>query len=48
MKHHVEREWPQAPVSGFNDGVAVVGGLTAYVGFAVWVHAAWIGVAPFG
>ncbi|MEO1595682.1 MAG: NnrU family protein [Pseudomonadota bacterium] len=48
MKRRKQRERPQAPESGINDVIAVVGGLAAYGAFAFWAHLAWIGVAPFG
>jgi uncharacterized membrane protein len=28
--------------------ITVTVGLVAYLGFALWAHAAWIGVRPFG
>jgi uncharacterized membrane protein len=42
------RAIPRLPSSKLNDAVAVVGGLALYAGFAMWAHATWIGVAPFG
>ncbi len=42
------RPVPALPASGWNDAIAVVGGLALYVGFTLWAHAAWIGVRPFG
>jgi hypothetical protein len=39
---------PALPATGWNDALAVVGGLALYVGFTLWAHAAWIGVRPFG
>ena len=39
---------PGAPPSQFNDLIAVVGGLVLYGVFAFYLHARWIGVAPFG
>lgn len=39
---------PALPASGWNDAIALVGGLALYVAFAFWAHAAWIGVRPFG
>lgn len=48
MKRRTERPRPQAPKSGANDVIAVVLGLAAYAGFALWAHQAWIGVNPFG
>jgi uncharacterized membrane protein len=39
-----------APVatSGVRTALVVVIGLLAWAGFAMWAHAAWIGVRPFG
>ncbi len=48
MKKRKERPRPQAPKSGINDVLALFAGLAAYAGFALWAHAAWIGVRPFG
>lgn len=42
------RTIPRLPASKLNDLVVVIGGLALYAGFAMWAHAAWIGVAPFG
>jgi uncharacterized membrane protein len=44
----VERAIPRLPGSKVNDVVVIVAGLGLYAGFALWAHAAWIGVAPFG
>jgi len=48
LKRRVIRPIPEAPAGGMNDVILVVVGLGAYVAFALWLHAAWIGVAPFG
>ncbi len=48
MKHREPRGVPGLPQAGVNDVIVIVVGLGAYVGFAFWLHAAWIGVAPFG
>lgn len=48
MKHRPPRDFPRAPKSGFNDAIAVVGGLGIYLAFVFWLHAAWIGVAVAG
>ena len=48
MKRRTPRTVPGLPQAGINDAIVVVVGLAAYVGFAFWLHAAWIGVAPFG
>ena len=48
LKRRAARPVPGAPESGLNDLILVVLGLGAYVGFALWLHAKWIGVAPFG
>lgn len=37
-----------APATALGTGLTVVVGLAAWAGFALWAHAAWIGVAPFG
>lgn len=37
-----------APGRGVPTLVTVVVGLVAWAGFAMWAHAAWIGVRPFG
>jgi len=47
MKRRAPRAVIGAPPSGKNDVILVVLGLAAYVAFALWLHAAWIGVAPF-
>ena len=39
---------PGAPAKGFNDAILIIVGLVAYAVFALWAHAEWIGVAPFG
>ena len=48
MKRRAPPSVPGLPQSGINDVIVVVIGLAAYVAFALWLHAAWIGVAPFG
>src|SRR5690349_18591752 len=48
MKRRVARPVHGAPPSKLNDVIAVVGGLVAYVIFALWLHVRLIGVAPFG
>lgn len=35
-------------VGGLRDGIAVVVGVGAWIAFAFYLHAAWIGVRPFG
>ncbi len=48
MKRRTTRSVPGMPETGvINDVILVVLGLGAYVVFAMWLHAAWIGVAPF-
>jgi uncharacterized membrane protein len=37
-----------APATGFNDVLAIVGGLALYWAFTFHLHQRWIGVAPFG
>ncbi len=36
------------PTSALRTALAVLIGLLAWAGFALWAHAAWIGVRPFG
>jgi uncharacterized membrane protein len=48
LKRRPARPVPGAPESAINDVILVVLGLAAYAGFAMWAHARWIGVAPFG
>ena len=48
LKRRVSRPVPGAPASPMNDVILVAVGLGAYVAFALWLHVAWIGVAPFG
>lgn len=48
MKRRQPRALPGAPESALNDVILVVAGLGAYAAFSFWLHAAWIGVAPFG
>ena len=47
MKRRTARAVPGLPKAGMNDAIVIVLGLAAYVAFALWLHAAWIGVAPF-
>lgn len=42
------RAVPGAPAGRFNDLIAVVAGIALYGVFAMYLHARWIGVAPFG
>lgn len=37
-----------APVTALGTVLTVVVGVAAWAGFALWAHAAWIGVAPLG
>lgn len=48
LKRRPARPVPALPASGWNDAVAVVGGLGLYVAFAVWLHPLLIGVAVVG
>lgn len=48
MKRRAPRAVPRLPQIGMNDAIVVVVGLAAYLAFALWLHIAWIGVAPFG
>jgi len=44
FKKRVQRAIPSAPAGKWNDAIAVVLGLGAYVVFAVYLHLKWIGV----
>ena len=48
MKRRTQRALPGAPAKGFNDAILIIVGLVAYAVFALWAHAEWIGVSPFG
>ncbi len=48
LKRRAPRTVPGLPEGGINDAIVIVVGLAAYVAFALWLHVAWIGVAPFG
>jgi len=48
LKHRPARAVPRAPETGFNDLIAIVGGLGIYLAFVFWLHAKWIGVAVAG
>lgn len=48
FKRREQRPLPGLPTSGTNDVIVTVLGLAAYAGFAMWLHAMLIGVAPFG
>jgi uncharacterized membrane protein len=48
LKRRPARDVPGAPPGKLNDLIVVVLGLAAYVLFAFYLHARWIGVAPFG
>lgn len=48
MKRREPRPVPGAPASGWNDVIAVVGGLGLYVAFVLWLHAWLFGVSPVG
>lgn len=39
---------PCAPLSPWNDYIAVIGGLALYVAFILWLHIGLIGVSPIG
>ncbi|MBY6204933.1 NnrU family protein [Halomonas denitrificans] len=39
---------PTFPRRAWNDAIVVIGGLAAYLAFALWLHPAWIGVAVMG
>jgi uncharacterized membrane protein len=44
MKHRTQRPFPSVPPSRANDLVAVVGGLTLYAAFVLWLHGWLIGI----
>jgi uncharacterized membrane protein len=48
LKRRTPREVPGLPASNRNDVIVVVLGLAVYGVFSFWLHAAWIGVSPFG
>lgn len=48
LKRRTPRAVPGLPEAGINDVIVVVVGLIAYGAFAMYLHVAWIGVAPFG
>ena len=48
MKRRTPRAVPGLPPAGINDVIVTVVGLGAYVVFVLWLHRAWIGIAPFG
>jgi uncharacterized membrane protein len=45
-RRDVQRRTPASPPSRWNDAIAVVGGLVAYVVFVAWAHQALFGVMP--
>jgi uncharacterized membrane protein len=45
-KHRTIRPTPGAPPGKLNDVIVVVAGLVLYALFLLWLHRAWIGVAP--
>ena len=48
LKRRATRAVPAAPAGAINDVILVAFGFGAYAVFALWLHARWIGVAPFG
>jgi hypothetical protein len=44
MKHRTQRPVPSVPPLRANDLVAVVGGLTLYAAFVLWLHGWLIGI----
>lgn len=46
FKRRATRPVPGAPPAGYNDVIAVVGGLVLYAVFVFWLHARLIGVSP--
>lgn len=48
LKRRTPSDVPAVATSAANDIILVVLGLVSYVLFTLWLHKAWIGVAPFG
>lgn len=48
LKRRTPSDVPAVATSAANDLILVVLGLVSYALFALWLHKAWIGVAPFG
>lgn len=48
LKRRSPRTVPALPLSSFNDGLVVVGGLLLYVAFAMWLHPLLIGIPVIG
>lgn len=48
FRRRAPRSVPAAPVTRFNDAIAVAGGLAIYAVFVFWAHQAWFGVSPLG
>jgi uncharacterized membrane protein len=48
VKRRAARPVPGFPPSGWNDAIAVVGGLGVYVAFVLWLHPMLIGMALLG
>ena len=48
IKRRSPRAIPALPLSSFNDGLVVVGGLLLYVAFAMWLHPLLIGIPVIG
>jgi uncharacterized membrane protein len=46
MKHREPRPIPGAPPSKANDAIAIIGGLSLYLGFVLWLHEWLFGFAP--
>jgi len=47
MRQRVQRPIQGAPVTAWNDLIALLGGLALYVGFLFWLHGWLFGVTPF-
>ena len=48
VKRRAERAVPGFPATGWNDAIAVIGGLGIYLAFVMWLHPMLIGVAIIG
>ncbi len=46
LKKRPKRSIPGAPTAQYNDIIAVVGGITFYIAFILWLHEFLIGVSP--
>ena len=48
LKHRPPQAAKTLPASRWNDAIAIVLGLAAYVAMVLWLHLRWIGVSPLG